>query len=160
MNLLDRFRTRSSDKGPGDAAPQGASDPGQPIAGYDRLKEKEVVDKLRDLSQVELATVEAYERSHRERPAVLDKLRYMRSSEPLEGYDTLDAEGVARELDGADAQRVKAVRDYERKFQRRQQVLDETARVLPDAPESAKDSRAREDKTARVKSSMRVRPPA
>jgi hypothetical protein len=50
------------------------------------------------------------------RPEVLDMLRYMRGSEPLPGYDALSPEQVARALAGADAETVKAVRDYERKF--------------------------------------------
>src|SRR5215211_179715 len=97
---------------------------------YDGLKEKEIAGELSRLSQVELATVEGYERAHEARPVVLDKLRYMRGSEPLPGYDALTTEQIAEALAGADAETVKAVRDYE-KVHRRQSVLDETARVLP-----------------------------
>src|SRR5215211_7062020 len=95
---------------------------------YDGLKEKEIAGELSRLSQVELATVEGYERAHEARPVVLDKLRYMRGSEPLPGYDALTTEQIAEALAGADAETVKAVRDYE-KVHRRQSVLDETARV-------------------------------
>jgi hypothetical protein len=161
MRFLKHLRSRPADEGPGDAATAGPQDAGAqdlPIEGYDRLNAKQVVGKLQDLSQVQLEALEAYERSHDERPAVLAKLRYMRSSEPLEGYDNLDADAVSRALAGADAERVKAIRDYERKFQRRRQVLDEAARVLPDAPASAAETRAREEKTARVKASTRSRP--
>jgi hypothetical protein len=41
---------------------------------------------------------------------VLDKLRYMRGSEPLPGYDALSPEEIATALSGADAETVKAVR--------------------------------------------------
>ena len=117
-----------------------------PIPGYDELGDKEISDQLSELSQVELAAVEEYERAHKNRPAVLDKLRYMRTSEPLPGYDALTTEQIATELAGADAQTVKAVRDYERKFQHRQAVLTEAARVLPASPASAGEERAHEEK--------------
>ena len=119
-----------------------------PIPGYDQLDAKEVSDRLAQLSQVELAAVEAYERAHENRPAVLNKLRYMRTSEPVPDYDTLTTDQIAEALAGSDAQTVKAVRDYERKFQHRRSVLDEAARVLPSSRESAGAKRAREDKAA------------
>jgi hypothetical protein len=40
------------------------------------------------------------------------------------------------------------VRDYEKKFQRRQSVLSEAARVLPTSEASAAETRAREGKAA------------
>ena len=72
----------------------------------------------------------AYERAHESRHVVLDKLRYMPGGEPLPGYDALTTEQIAKALAGADAETVKAVRDYERKLQHRKAVLDETVRVL------------------------------
>jgi hypothetical protein len=161
VSVFDRLFNRSSEGERNDSGfeePHSASEEGLPIPGYDRLKSDEIVKHLRDLSQVQLEAVEEYERSHQNRPAVIDKLRYMRSPEPVEGYDTLDAEEVARELDGADAQQVKAIRDYERKFQKRSKVLDETARVLPQATESPRDAKSREEKEARVRASMRRAP--
>jgi hypothetical protein len=97
---------------------------------------------------VDLATVETYERAHRNRPAVLNKLHYMHGTEPLPGYDTLTTEQITEALADADAETVKAVRDYERKFQRRQSVLGEAARVLPSSPASAREERARDEKAA------------
>jgi hypothetical protein len=160
MSFLDRILNRSHNDEPEDLAPDAhsGSDDGLPIPGYDRLKSDEVVNHLRDLSQVELKAVEDYERAHEDRAPVLNKLRYMRSAEPVEGYDKLSADEVANELDGADAQRVKAIRDYERKFQKRSTVLSETARVLPEAAESPRDAKSREDKEARVRASMRRAP--
>jgi hypothetical protein len=119
-----------------------------PISGYDQLKDKEISDQLSRLSQVELATVETYERAHASRPAVLEKLRYMRGSEPLPGYDDLTTEQIAAELAGANAKTVRAVRDYERKFQHRRAVLDEAGRVLPTSRASADEKQAHEDKAA------------
>ena len=101
--------------------------------GYDRLGDKQIGARLSQLSQVELAALETYERAHANRPVVLDKLRYMRGSEPLPGYDALTTEQIAEALADADTETVKAVRDYERKFGHRQSVLHEAARVLPTA---------------------------
>jgi hypothetical protein len=117
-----------------------------PIPGYDRLSGKEVGDRLSQLSQAELATVETYERAHGDRPAVLNRLRYMRDTEPLPGYDALTPEQIAEALAGADSETVRAVRDYERKFQHRQSVLGEAARVLPNSPASAREERAHDEK--------------
>jgi hypothetical protein len=151
MKILDALRTRRSDRG----APGGnASSPEVdqlPIPGYDQLDDRQVAAGFHRLSQVELAAVETYERSHRNRPEVLDKLRYMRGSEPLPGYDALTPEQIATALAGADARTVKAVRDYERKFGHRQQVLDEATRVLPNATASAGEDRAHAEREARVR---------
>jgi hypothetical protein len=150
MKMLEALRNRRS-RPPerGTEAASGSPDEHDlPIAAFDRLKEKEIAGRLSELSQVELATVETYERAHEARPVVLDKLRYMRGSEPLPGYDALTTEQIAEALAGADAELVRAVRDYERKFQHRQSVLDETARVLPTSKASAEEERAHEEKAA------------
>jgi hypothetical protein len=122
--------------------------PPVPIAGYDQLSDKEVSEQLSQLSQVELAAVETYERAHGNRPAVLNKLRYMHDTEPLSGYDALTTEQIAEALADADAETVRAVRDYERKFQHRHSVLAEAARVLPSSRPSAREERARDQKAA------------
>ena len=123
-------------------------DHSEPISGYDDLDAKQVSDRLSQLTQVELATVEAYERAHGKRPAVLAKLRYMQGAEPVPGYDALTTEQIAETLAGADAETVRAVRDYERKFRNRRSVMDEAARALPSSPASAREKRTREEKAA------------
>jgi hypothetical protein len=150
MKILDALRNRRSQgSGRGTEAATGSPDEHQlPIPGYDQLKDKQIAGRLSQLSQVELATVETYERAHAARPVVLDKLRYMRGGEPLPGYDALTTEEIAKALAGAEAETIKAVRDYERKFQRRQPVLDEAARLLPTAPASAAEERAHDEKAA------------
>jgi hypothetical protein len=154
MKILDALRKRRSH---GDAPREQSSSPDAaelPIPGYDQLDDRQVSARLHELSQVELAAVETYERSHENRPEVLDKLRYMRTREPLPGYDALSPEQIATALAGADAETVKAVRDYERKFGHRKQVLDEAARVLPTSQASAGEDRAREEKDARVREGL------
>jgi hypothetical protein len=150
MKLLDALlnrRSRDSARG-SEATVDSPDDPGLPIPGYDQLKDKEVADQLSQLSQVELAAVEDYERAHAGRQVVLDKLRYMRGSEPLPGYDALTPEQIGKALAGANGETVRAVRDYEHKFQRRRAVLDETARLLPGSQASAAEKSAREGKAA------------
>ncbi len=148
MNLLEVLRKRRSPDAERDIpAPTNSPDEdGLPISGYDQLKAKQVSDQLPQLSQVELAAVETYERAHENRPVVLEKLRYMRTSEPLPGYDAMTTEEIATALGDANTKTVKAVRDYERTFQHRQSVLAEAARVLPASPASAGEERAREEK--------------
>jgi predicted ArsR family transcriptional regulator len=153
MKMLERIRSRPPRPNGDGVSAEAAAANGHslPIPGYDRLDGKQVAGRLSQLSQLELATVETYERAHAGRPAVLHKLRYMRGSEPLPGYDALSPEAIATALSGADAETVKAVRDYERKFAHRRQVLQEAARVLPTAPASARQARAREEQDARVR---------
>lgn len=160
MKILERLRNNSSRTAQRDAGPAEASsanDAQLPIAGYDHLDAKRVVAQLSPLTQEELAEVEAYERSHEERPVVLNRLRWLRVGEPVPGYDALDAQAIARELSGADAGTLKAVRAYERHHRGRQEVLREVARLLPESPVSAEEERASEEKAARVSAGIRSR---
>jgi hypothetical protein len=45
-----------------------------PIAGYDQLSARQIVDRLDDLTPAELAHVEAYERANRRRQTVLGRI--------------------------------------------------------------------------------------
>ena len=100
-----------------------------PFAGYQRLNARQVVDGLSDHTQVELEAVESYERSHKARQPVFDKLRYLRGREPLPGYDALGDEEIRAAVKTADLATVKRVRAYERKFRNRPRVLDAVDRV-------------------------------
>ena len=128
--LRDRFSTSETSAGQsGDPHGDSAAGSRVPFDGYDRLDDRAVMDKLSDRSQVELESVEAYERSHKNRTPVLDKLRYMRGSEPVPGYDALSVEEILAMLKEADMATIKKVRGYERKFANRPEVLDEVIRV-------------------------------
>jgi hypothetical protein len=159
MAFLDRFRARSADATP--VAPGKAGDAPRaedlPIRGYDDLDVKEIGARLPKLSQVELTALEAYERAHADRPKVLDKLRYMHTTEPVEGYDAMSEEQVVAVLAGADGETIKNVRDYERKFRGRYAVLEEAGRVLPDAAPSAGEEQTRKDRAARMKEGFESR---
>ncbi len=158
MKILDKLRSSRVVRDAGRADPASTDDHQHPISGYDGLESKQITEQLSQLSQVDLAAVEAYERDHRDRPAVLDKLRYMRGREPLPGYDTLSPDQIAEALADADAETGKAVRDYERKFANRHQVLEEAARRLPQAPASAREERAENERAARLAAATRAAP--
>ena len=149
MSILKRRHNRSPDGAAGDPAfgQEGSIDTDQlPLPGYDKLDDTEVASRLAGLSQVELSAVEVYELAHGNRPEVLAKLRYMKTSEPLPGYDALSPEAIVAALADADSETVRNVRDYERKFRQRPDVMRETARVLPTATPSAREVRDREAK--------------
>ena len=136
MTILSAFRDRlsghdASAQSKTASDPQG--DPGGdaplPFAGFDRLNDRQVMDGLSDHSQVELEAADSYERSHKNRLPVLDKLRYMRGREPLPGYDALSVEEIVAALKEADQTTIKKVRGYERKFANRPDVLEEVVRL-------------------------------
>jgi hypothetical protein len=163
MKILERLRNRSSREqasAPDSAEASSAYEQQLPIARYDQVGGKQLIAQLSQLSQVELAAVEAHERSHRERPVVLNRLRWLRGNEPLPGYDALDSDEIVRILADADAATVKAVRSYERHHRDRREVRAEVARVIPTAQASAGQDRAREQKAALVKAGIRSDPSA
>jgi hypothetical protein len=162
MKLLDRLHNRSprGEAGdPGSAEASSADEHRLPIARYDQLDGKQVIPHLSHLSQLEPAAVEAYERSHRERPVVLDRVRWLRGGEPLPGYDALDSDAIVRALADADAATIKAVRSYERHHRNHREVRAEAARVLPTARASAGEDRARAERTAPAKTRPRSSKP-
>jgi hypothetical protein len=138
MSLLNSLRYGFS----GDDAPSGASkadrsDASQPLPGYDRINVKHLIPDLSKHSQIELTAIDTYERSHKKRAPVFDKLRYLRGKEPLQGYDALGVKEILTGLEGADMATLRRTRVYERKFQRRPDVLENVAAALnADRPSS------------------------
>jgi hypothetical protein len=128
MKILDALRNRGSGS---DSQTRESGPPDSfPIDRYDRLDPSEINGKLSGLSQEQLTVVEEHERAHENREAVFGKLRYLREQEPMEGYDGLDSSAVKQALRSSDPATIRAVRDYERKFAHRPDVLAETARLL------------------------------
>ena len=159
MRMLERLRRRPQADG-GEPGPADAGAPGEgslPIANYDGLDAKQLKGSLSVLAQVDLAVVERYERSHQSRPVVLNRLRWLRGSEPMPGYDALDSEAIVAALSGADAATLKAVRGYERRHRDRGEVRAEVERVLPTAPLSAGEGRARDEQARLVRAGFEVR---
>src|SRR5215207_2126512 len=84
-----------------------------PIADYDALNVAKVTARLPELSQAELGTVAAYERRHRKRTTVLERIASLREDEPWAGYDALTATQAVERLREADEDTFARVRDYE-----------------------------------------------
>ena len=130
---------RQARKVPGVAQAEGqvkgavASQSDLAIAGYDKLTADEIVAKLSELSQIELAKIEAYERRHENRTTVLDRASSLRGDEPWPGYDELTVAEIQTALGEADDDRLKTARSYERAHKARAGVLKATERELASA---------------------------
>jgi hypothetical protein len=137
MGLLSDLRNRRSGSAPTPADPDSgepaSSAGGQaPVKGYDRLDAQQLYAKLHRYNQAELAEIEEYERANQNRIEVLQKLRYMRGSQPVEGYDDMPTEEIVTMLETADPATVKRVRDYERKFAGRRPIMEMIAGIQAD----------------------------
>jgi ferritin-like metal-binding protein YciE len=107
-----------------------ASEDDLAIPGYDELTGGEVVAKLSELSQVDLAKVDAYERKKNNRTTVLGRITTLRGDEPWPGYDELTAAEVKAVLGEADDDRAQQVRSYEGSHKNRAGVLKAAEREL------------------------------
>ena len=131
--------TRQARKVPGVARAEGtvkgavASESDLAISNYDSLSASEVQEKLSELSQVDLAKVNAYERKNQNRSTITSRIDSLQASEPWPGYDELSVEEVRAALSEGDETRIKAVRSYERKHKDRAGVLQATERELSNA---------------------------
>ena len=105
-----------------------ASESDLAIPNYDSLSADEVQDKLAELSQVDLAKVDAYERRNQNRSTVTNRIDSLRGDEPWPGYDELGVDEVRAVISEGDEQRIKDVRDYERKHKDRAGVIQATER--------------------------------
>jgi rubrerythrin len=100
------------------------------IARYDSLTADEITGRLAELSQIDLAKVDAYERKHQNRTTILSRITSLRGDEPWPGYDELTATEVQSELSEGDDERAKQVRSYERAHKNRAGVLTAAEREL------------------------------
>jgi len=101
----------------------------QPIARYDALTAEEIASRLPKLSQVDLAKVEAYERSKENRTTVTDRVATLQGDEPWPGYDELTATEVQQALGTAGQDRITAALTYERAHKARAGVLKKAESV-------------------------------
>ncbi|MBA2346862.1 MAG: DUF892 family protein [Solirubrobacterales bacterium] len=130
---------RQARKVPGVAQAEGqikgalASEGDLAIARYDQLTVEEITAKLSELSQIELAKTDAYERKNQDRSTVLSRITSLRGDEPWAGYDELTAADVQTALAAGDDELAKKVRSYERTHKDRAGVLKTTERELANA---------------------------
>ena len=119
--------------GAADAVRRVASGGDIPIARYDKLTADEIIGRLPELSQSELARIDAYERANENRTTVLSRVSTLRGDEPWAGYDELTAAAVVAALGDADEDRAQQVRAYERSHKNRASVLKAAERELTTA---------------------------
>jgi ferritin-like metal-binding protein YciE len=130
---------RQARKAPGVAQVEGelkgavASGDDLAIARYDKLTADEIAGRLPELSQVDLAKVDAYERKHENRTTILDRISTLRGEEPWAGYDELTAAEIQAVLADGDDDRARQVRAYERSHKNRAGVLKAAERDLATA---------------------------
>jgi ferritin-like metal-binding protein YciE len=130
---------RQTRKVPGVAQAEGqikgalAGEDDLPIDSYAKLTAEEIAKRLPELSQVDLAKVDSYERRHDNRSTVLDRVSALRGDEPWPGYDELNASEVVSALAEATDERVASVRAYERAHKDRTTVLNAAERQLTHA---------------------------
>jgi ferritin-like metal-binding protein YciE len=103
------------------------------IAEYDQLTADEITPKLPNLSQIDLAKIDSYERKNQNRTTVLSRITSLRGDEPWPGYDELAASEVQAALSEGDEERVEQVRAYERSHKNRAGVLKAADRQLANA---------------------------
>ena len=103
------------------------------IARYDSLSVEEIVSKLPELSQIDLAKIDSYERKHDNRTTVLSRLSALRRAEPWPGYDELTVAEIEAVLGEGDEQHLKDVVAYERAHKNRAGVLKAAERETANA---------------------------
>jgi ferritin-like metal-binding protein YciE len=130
---------RQARKVPGVARAEGelkgavASEGDLAIARYDKLTAEDIIARLADLSQIDLAKVDAYERRNQDRSTILSRIDTLRGDEPWTGYDELTAAEVQAVLSEGDEERAQQVRAYERNHKNRAGVLQAAERELANA---------------------------
>jgi ferritin-like metal-binding protein YciE len=125
---------RQARKAPGVAQAEGrakgavASSGDLAIPRYDELTADEVAGRLRELSQIDLAKVDAYERRHENRATILSRISTLRGDEPWPGYDELTVGEIEAAIGAGGDDRAQRVRAYERAHKNRAGVLQAAER--------------------------------
>ena len=131
--------TRQARRVPGEAQAEGAikgavaSAEDLPIPDYDERNADEIIERLPELTQVDLAKVDVYERKEIGRKTVLDRIAALRGEEPWPGYDDMNAQAIVARLRDSDDDLAANVRDYERAHKARATVLRAAERELTHA---------------------------
>jgi ferritin-like metal-binding protein YciE len=127
---------RTARRAPGAARAEGtargavASEQDLPIAGYGKRTADEIAARLPELTQVELAQVDVYERRTENRATVLGRIETLRGAEPWADYDSQTVDKIRTTLGKADEATTRAAREYERAHKQRAGVLEAAEREL------------------------------
>lgn len=129
-----RRTARATRKVPGVARAEGqakglvASAGDLAIANYDKLTAHEIVERLPEISQIELGKVEVYERKHQQRTTILSRISTLKAGEPWPGFDELNVGEVRAALGAGDEDLARSVHTYERAHKNRSSVLEAARR--------------------------------
>jgi ferritin-like metal-binding protein YciE len=93
------------------------------IPRYDSQTADEITSKLTELSQIDLAKVDSYERKNQNRTTVLDRIATLRGDEPWPSYDEQSVSEITTALRTADDDSTREVVAYERAHKNRAGVL-------------------------------------
>lgn len=138
-NAATKRTARKARKVPGVAQAEGqvkgavAGEGDLAISGYDKLTADEITSKLPNLSQIDLAKIDSYERKHQDRTTILSRVETLRGAEPWPGYDELTASEVQSALSDVDSDHVGQVGSYERSHKNRAGVLKAAERERANA---------------------------
>jgi ferritin-like metal-binding protein YciE len=103
------------------------------IPRYDSLTAEEILGKLPELSQIDLAKIDSYERKNDNRTTVLSRISALRKQEPWPGYDELTVAEIEAVLGEGDEQRTNDVAAYERTHKNRAGVVRSAERETANA---------------------------
>ncbi|HWG09152.1 MAG TPA: DUF892 family protein [Solirubrobacteraceae bacterium] len=99
-----------------------------PIAGYDELTADQIIAKLPELSQIDLAKVDVYERRTDNRTTVTSSISSLRGAEPWPGYDDQNIGEIRAALGALDESGAARVGEYERTHKDRAGVREASQR--------------------------------
>ena len=116
MSLKDHIPHPHHHDENGEAQPRRERVGEEPFPGYDKMSVNDLRAEFHKHTQQQLDACEEYERNNLNRRDVLDKLHYMHTRQPWQGYDQMDQDEILARLENADDVTIKHVRDYERKF--------------------------------------------
>ncbi|TLS40888.1 hypothetical protein FE633_39310 [Streptomyces montanus] len=102
-----------------------------PIARFSQLGADEIQRRLRSLSQSDLTVIEGYERSHANRPGVLEAIEQLRGNEPWPGYDTMEPSRIMDRLQNEPLSVARQVLEHERRHRRRQTIISAAEARVP-----------------------------
>ena len=81
-----------------------------------------------------MTLIENHERTHANRPAVLDAVEGLRGPEPWVGYDNMDVDEITECLDQVPSGVARQVPDYEQRHLQRKRVISVAETCIPETP--------------------------
>lgn len=94
-----------------------------PIPGFSQLGVTGIHQHLRTLSQTELTVIEGYERTHANRPGVLNAIERLRDSEPWADYDVMDPDQITAHLHNVSSSAARHALEYEQSHRQREKII-------------------------------------